>query len=387
MSIKKTIYEWMELLFNNETLEWFNQPTSVRILPFPKNWAVKENYATIQRIKLWNIEGNLWLESETWGFENNQIQRSIIFLGKTKSIIKNPINLIQIYGDKEKEKLSQEFLIYSLKNKKDLWTCKGAKEIITQNLINHLQNISSKKPPPNKIRCTNSIPTEEEIFIIPEKSFETLHKLKSEKTRKNNNYQYLTEEIEGCVTSLNFGYTYNNGDITLYQEIQNPFHGITKKKKSSITLRIPKESFIPVKTIEILIAEEISWNEIHNRNEFNDLTHNILGNYIHNSNDFWKIKTFFSKNQPQHWSDQTGKANKENLTALIYSAACIVELNKNISNKLIRHHVQSGDFEALYNGGMLNALLFKNAWAWGWDNPITNYIEKTKNIKNELNSY
>ena len=380
MIFKKTIFEWLELLFENNTPEWFIKPTSIRVLPFPKHWAVKDQYATIQRIKLWNIEGNLWIESEIWGFENNQIERSIIFLGKTKNIMRKPINLIQIYGDKEKEKLSQEFLIYSLKNKKDPWTYKRSQEIVTQNLINNLQNISGKKPSIHKVKCKNSI-HEEEIFIFPEKAFETLHNLKSEKTLGNKNYHFLTEEIEGSITSLNYGYTYKNGNIQLFQKICNPYHGIIKIKKSPTKLKIPHETFIPLKTIEILITEEISWNEIHNRNEFNELNHNILGNYIHNSNDFWKIKKFLSKNQPQHWFDQCSKANKGDLTALIYSAACIVELNQNISNKLIRHHVQSGDFEALYKGGILNALLFKNAWAWGWDKPITNNIEKIEKIK------
>jgi hypothetical protein len=369
------------MLHEKNDVDWFFEAVSVHVLTLPKTWIVKNQTATIMRSKIWNLSGRIWIESEIWGFETNKIQRTIKYLGDASKLKKISLDIAPS-DISDKDEITQQFMLFSLETPKiDPWTHRKIQEMIVSRLVQKLLKIK-EKPRLSLKNLVGKAEPQEQVYIIPEKSFDTIKELRAENL-PDGRLHILTEEIEGCLTSIDFGLQETAKGIFSYQEITDPTHNVTLKSLKKEPIQLPQEAFIPLKTLENLIKEEILWNELQNRSDDPELQHDQIGSFIHNSSDYWRIKTFFSKSLPQEWADKTAVANNHSIAALIYTGATIPEINKNISTKLIRHHVQSGDFEALYNGGLINTLIFKNAWAWGWETPITDTIpEKIRRKKN-----
>jgi hypothetical protein len=365
MTIKEAIITLGNL--KNVPADPFFQKAGIRLFILKNEGKLgKYKNPQIQRAKLWNLQKQIWLEIEDWGIETHDIETKIQYIG-TLNTLDKPLDLT----------IKEEFLWESNKNKKQGILQKiitsEISTIIIQSILNNTETIPitqenpSGQPPPI-IHNTPKNNGEPYVFFDFPDVCHTLMQFGEKLNPENTLTNLIEEEKEGVDVKMQYLMQQNpNNSVSLMRKTyESAFTTVTSATiKPPIPLNKRQHCFIPLDTLLTLLEEQMTWAPWLTRTKPTPLDVVDMARFIHKSADYQKIFNYFRKNQKQDWEQTIMHMCRQNLMALMLSAATIPPLNERLSNKINRFQIKDSIFWVIHQGGLLNKTLLKNAWIFG----------------------
>ena len=317
----------------------------------------------IQRVKLWNIHGTLWLEIENWSIETHLIETKLLKTHTAEFFENTPLDfnikaeaLWEIPVKKPKISVFQKLMLSE----------------ITTKIVSVLENMGVPEAPeprptfPKTITCPY-------IFFDLSKVCQTTAKY-GEMLGKNT-INLLEEEKEGTFAKMQYLLSQNDKHtFTLRRKTCEPQFSTETIETAGAPFKtdVKQHHFLPLNTILAILEEQMTWANWLTRTKPSHIDAIEMSKYIHKSGDFQKIFNYFAKEQNQEWEQITRRVVNHNLLALLLSAATIPELNEKLSKKINRHQISHSIFWIIHKGGLLNQALLKNSWIFGTFKPFAN---------------
>lgn len=318
----------------------------------------------IDRTKLWNIQGHMFIETETWGIETQQIEIQTHYLGKTKEV--NNIQL-QIPLTTEQIEIS-----------KNIQNLDKITRYLIQTQIAHytkLALLKIKQPmiPIPTLEHPKRDPQEPKIHFTYQNVLQTLIKY-SLKINENQRH-ILQEEKEGTLANIQYIINIQDNEYQLQRVISEKLFNTFKIQKlnTPISTYHNKPHNIPLNTITTLINEQLKWTNWITRTSYENINNYELSYTIHKSGDIQEIYNYLRKDTPIILAKSIYNQSNQTLIPLLMSFATLPKINERISKKLLNSKTNPAIFKIFYKGGLINQILLKNAWITGELPPFENF--------------
>lgn len=356
-------------MINRVSTDSFLQSAGIRLFILKNEGRLlPRNIPEIQRAKLWNLHGTLWLEIENWGIETRRINTCILKIGPAGEIKDKPLDY------KIKRELLWELDGTPKNNGKATILEKLIQSEISTRIVSTLEAIGTPGAPPphrNMGCCKTHEPL---VFFDFANVLKTVIKFGECLNRENTLINVIEEEKEGSLASMQYLLRQTPANRNEYQLLRKTSEPLldTEATQSFETLSSEKTQpcLIPLDTLLTLIEEQMTWANWLARSRPTPIDALEMSRYIHKSGDFQRIFSYLRKKQNQQWEVTAGAACKQNLLALLLSAATAPMLNEKLSAKIDRLQINHSIHWVINKGGLLNQALIKNAWAFGIIKPF-----------------
>ena len=342
----------------------FIENNGLRVFILRNDGCMRNNTATIERARLWKNQGEYWMEIERWNIETHQVEKKLIAIGPKNHLETGQIDIklnprLEIIAEDSFEGLPREKKLFQLE--------------LSNKLSQTLENRYQENRPIEAGGLERDESKEPYIYFERENVIKTLWK-QGENLEDEPNYKtFMEEEREGTLAQIHYQMEESKkGEFNIirrsYDKLSQEIHKESKPIKNSDN----QVRFMPLDTILTLLEEQMYWSHWLKRTKPTPLDAVELSRYIHKSGDYQEIYHYLRKNQNRAWEINTQRATKQNLLAMLLTAATVPSLNEKIGKKLIRHQINSSIFHVFYAGGHLNQVILKHGWILGWFDPFTN---------------
>ena len=331
----------------------------IRLFVLRNDGRIIDSNPVIERVKLWNIEGYIWLESEWWGIETAQVRTELCPIAPTEKLLtlRLPAQFQHIMS-----------ILIEDRTGTDAKIDKIFETELTEQIAKSLREM--REPGRPRIDSGRTRPDTEEpfVFFSIAHSIETLIKYSDTVEQEYDLFNVLEEEKEGTMAQVTYRLRHaNNQSIQIREAKEDLFDTYNLHIEPQ---PLPTDTLdcrhIPLETVLSLLEEQMAWASWLKRSRPTQIDALEIARYIHKSGDFQETYKYFLKNQPKSWEHGIYRSVRGNLLALLLSAATLPELNERISKKMVKHQINHTLFHIFYRGGLINQVLFKYAWVFGW---------------------